>query len=76
MSRAPRRLPWSFLKRPRLEEEVDTELAFHVDMVIQMLIADGMAPNDARAEAVRRFGDFAVVAAECRHYGRQRDRNR
>ncbi len=76
MSRAPRRSPWSFLKRPRLEEEVDTELAFHVDMVIQMLIADGMAPNDARAEAVRRFGDFAVVAAECRHYGRQRDRNR
>src|SRR3954470_17525352 len=76
MTRAPRRSPWSFLKRPRLEEEVDTELAFHVDMVIQMLIADGMAPNDARAEAVRRFGDIAVVGAECRHYGRQRDRNR
>src|SRR6476620_11245831 len=67
---------WSFVKRPRVDEEVDTELAFHVDMVIETLIDDGMSPNDARAEAVRRFGDMAVVAAECRRYGQQRDRNR
>jgi predicted permease len=76
MTPSPRGSARSFIKRPRVEEEVDTELAFHVDMVIQTLIADGMAPNDARAEAVRRFGDIAVVAAECRRYGRQRDRNR
>ena len=76
MTRASRRSAWSFLRRPRLEEEVDLELAFHVDMVIQMLIDGGASPNDARAEAVRRFGDMAVVAAECRRYGRQRDRNR
>lgn len=76
MTRPSQRSPWSFLKRPRVEEEVDTELAFHVDMVIETLIADGMSPNDARAEAVRRFGDMTVVAAECRRYGQQRDRNR
>jgi predicted permease len=76
MTRAPHRSGWSFLRRPRVDEEVDTELAFHVDMVIEMLIADGLTPNDARAEAVRRFGDIAVVGAECRRYGRQRDRGR
>ncbi|HUQ80366.1 MAG TPA: ABC transporter permease [Gemmatimonadaceae bacterium] len=75
MTRAPRRSAWPF-RRPRVEEEVDTELAFHVDMVIQMLIADGMTPDAARAEAVRRFGDMAVVGAECRRLGRQRDRSR
>ena len=39
------------------------------------LDAGGIAA-DARAEAVRRFGDMAVVSAECRRFGRQRDRNR
>src|SRR6185503_20752305 len=76
MAQTPRRSAWSFLKRPRVEEEVDAELAFHVEMTIQMLVADGMTPADARAEAVRRFGDMAVVGAECRRFGRQRDRGR
>jgi putative ABC transport system permease protein len=67
---------WAFLKRPRVEEEVDTELAFHVDMTIETLVANGMTPEAARAEAVRRFGDIAVVNAECRRFGRQRDRGR
>ena len=76
MPRAPRSSTWSFLKRPRIEEEVDDEFAFHVDMTLQMLVAQGMSPSDARAEAVRRFGDIAVVVAECQRFGRQRDRTR
>jgi hypothetical protein len=76
MTRTPRGSAWSFLRRPRVEEEVDAELAFHVDMVVQTLIDRGMTPGDARAEAVRRFGDLAVVGAECRRLGRQRDRLR
>lgn len=67
---------WTFLKRPRVEDEVDAELAFHVEMTRQMLVANGMSQDAARAEAVRRFGDFAVVAAECQRFGRQRDRTR
>jgi predicted permease len=70
------RNPWSFLKRPHIEEEVDTELAFHVDMTIDSLVAAGLSREAARAEAVRRFGDMAVVTAECRRFGRQRDRAR
>ena len=76
MTRTPGGSAWSFLGRPRVEEEVDAELAFHVDMVVQTLIDRGMTPEDARAEAVRRFGDLAVVGAECRRLGRQRDRLR
>ena len=55
MTRSPRASAWSFLKRLRVEEEVDTELAFHVDMTIQTLVDGGMSPDDARAEAVRRY---------------------
>jgi len=76
MPRDTRSSTWSLLKRPRIEEEVDAEFAFHVDMTMQMLVAQGMSAGDARAEAVRRFGDIAVVAAECLRFGRQRDRSR
>jgi putative ABC transport system permease protein len=70
------RTTWSWLSRPRVEDEVSSELAFHVDMTIQALTAAGMSTADARAEAVRRFGDIAVVGTECRRFARQRDRNR
>jgi len=76
MPRQFRSSTWSSLKRARIEEEVDAEFAFHVDMTMQMLVAQGMSHADARAEAVRRFGDIAVVAAECQRFGRQRDRSR
>ena len=75
MSTPPRR-SWSLFEPRRVEDEVDAEFAFHVDMVIQTLVAEGATPEAARAEAVRRFGDMAVVSAECRRFGRQRDRHR
>ena len=76
MTQGRRGSVWSFFKRPRVEQEVDMEIAFHVDMTIQMLVGGGMSAAEARAEAVRRFGDMAVVAAECRRFGKQRDRSR
>src|SRR5436305_1240280 len=76
MPHPPRSSTWSLLRRPCIEEEVDAEFAFHVDMTMQMLVAQGMSPADARADAVRRFGDIAVVSAECRRFGHQRDRSR
>lgn len=45
------------LRRPRIEQEVDDEVAFHLDMRIAELVANGHTPDDARAEALRRFGD-------------------
>jgi membrane protease YdiL (CAAX protease family) len=41
--------------------EIDDEIAFHLDMLTRDLIAAGMSPNDAREEAVRRFGDAGKV---------------
>ena len=62
------------LTRTSVSEEVNDELAFHIEMATRELIAAGMAPAQARAEAERRFGDAASVNAACRRYGEQRDR--
>jgi predicted permease len=61
--------------RGAVDKEVDSELAFHVDMTTRDLIARGMTEPQARAEAQRRLGDATTVAAECRRYGEERDRN-
>src|SRR5436305_9748974 len=34
----------------------------------------GMTRSNARLEAERRFGDATAIDAECRRYGRERDR--
>jgi putative ABC transport system permease protein len=61
------------LWKPPVEREVDSELAFHLEMRTQENIARGMEPEAARAEAVRRFGDVAEINATCRDLGRRRD---
>ncbi|HEY2377911.1 MAG TPA: ABC transporter permease [Gemmatimonadaceae bacterium] len=38
------------------QREADDEIRLHLELRTQQLIADGMAPQDARAEAERRFG--------------------
>ena len=48
------RLPDS---RERLTRELDEEVRFHVEMRVARLIAQGVPYEDARAEALRRFGD-------------------
>jgi predicted permease len=54
---------------PRAEHDVsaavDDELSFHVDMLTEQLIADGRSPEDARLEAMRRFGDLGLVRQRC-----------
>jgi predicted permease len=59
--------------RASLEEEVDTELDFHVEMRTREYIASGMDPAAARRAAVHRFGDLNRVNKTCRRIGRQRD---
>ncbi len=59
--------------RPRVDDEVDAELAFHVEMRARQLVERGMRPEAAREEAVRRFGDINRVNAQCRALGIQRD---
>jgi predicted permease len=45
------------LRRPRIESEIDDEVAFHLDMRVAEMVARGWSPEAARAEALRRFGD-------------------
>src|SRR5262249_37658911 len=49
------RLPWR--SRRQVNADVDTELRFHLEMRAQELVARGMSPETARAEAERQFGD-------------------
>ena len=67
-----RRIPR--LWRTSVEDEVEHELEFHLEMATRDLMEHGMSRNSARLEAERRFGNTAAIDAECRRYGRERDR--
>jgi putative ABC transport system permease protein len=41
--------------------DVDDELAFHIEMRVQRNITLGMSPDDARRDAMSRFGDVSSV---------------
>ena len=60
--------------RATVEDEVDAELGFHVEMRARELEARGLSRQDARDAAIRRFGDINHVNATCRSIGRRRDR--
>src|SRR6476661_2231329 len=52
------RIPFS---RFRLVREVDEEILFHLQTRIDALVASGMSPADARATALKQFGDVHGV---------------
>ena len=56
----------------RVTRDVDEEIEFHLAMRIAKLVAAGLDPAAARAEALRQFGDAAAVRAECLTIGRER----
>ena len=56
-------------------DEVDSELAFHVEMRTRELVARGWDSDAARSAAIARFGDLAAVNAECRDIANHRDRD-
>jgi predicted permease len=59
--------------RPALDREVEEEIAFHLEMRVRELVAAGMDPEEARAEATRRMGDVDRVKARMRREGARRD---
>ncbi len=55
------------LFRPRrVEQELQDELAFHIERETKKLIDDGLAPVQARQRAQARFGSPTLTADECR----------
>ena len=47
--------------------EIDEELQFHIDALVEELVAAGRGPDEARREAMRRFGRIEHVRDEGRH---------
>src|SRR5689334_18650943 len=43
----------SILRRNRVEQELDEEMQFHIDRLIEQNLANGMTPAEARAAALR-----------------------
>jgi predicted permease len=61
--------------RRSLPGEVNDELAFHIDMRARQLIDSGLPPDEAMAEARRRFGDLGEVRDNCVTYDEERLRS-
>ena len=58
----------------RLAQEIDDELAFHIDMRAERLVASGMEPETARREALRHFGAIDSVRESCLTLDEERER--
>lgn len=49
-----------------IEDDLQAEMQAHLDMRAELLIEQGMTPNDARAEARRRFGNRTLITENAR----------
>jgi putative ABC transport system permease protein len=56
-----------------VEQDVDAELVFHLDMRAAEYERRGLTPRSARVAAERRFGDLPRVRAECERIEHQRE---
>src|SRR6266540_2168470 len=52
--------------------EIEDELRFHIEMRSRDNIAAGMSPEDAVADAMRRFGDLDQIRAVCEEIRKER----
>ncbi|MGE5326939.1 MAG: ABC transporter permease, partial [Deltaproteobacteria bacterium] len=56
----------ALFKRDELENNLDEELQFHVEMKTRENVEAGMSPEEAKNAAVRQFGNVAQVEEEAR----------
>ncbi|NIR46295.1 MAG: ABC transporter permease [Gemmatimonadetes bacterium] len=66
----------SLVKRDSIDEDVGEELEHHIAMRTEENIAAGMSPEEARAAALRRFGDVERFRRETREIDRRMRRRR
>jgi len=65
-------LPWR--SRRQIVRDVDTELAFHLEMRVSELVETGMDPDEARRRAREEFGDLEFTRAYCREVDERTNR--
>jgi putative ABC transport system permease protein len=70
MKRSLRSLLW----RVPIEQEVDEEIAFHIEMRTRQLVERGMDPRSAREAVLARLGDVNRLKRTCVDLGRKRER--
>jgi predicted permease len=56
----------SLCRRPNVDFELEAELRFHLDQLIEENISSGMPPEEARRAAQRMIGGIAQYKEECR----------
>lgn len=56
----------SLFRRTNVDFELDAELRFHLDQLVEENISSGMAPDEARRAAQRTIGGIAQYKEECR----------
>ena len=56
----------SLFRRTAVERELEDELRFHLDQLVEENIAAGLSPEDARSSALRSLGGAAQIQEECR----------
>jgi putative ABC transport system permease protein len=64
----------SWLWRVPLDQEVDDELAFHIEMRTRELVERGVDAKTAREIVLSRIGDLGQLKRTCEDLGRKRDR--
>jgi putative ABC transport system permease protein len=64
----------SWLWRIPIDQEIDEELALHVEMRTRELVDRGMDPKTARELALSRLGDIRMLKRTMTDLGRKRDR--
>jgi predicted permease len=56
----------SLFRKRRVERELDEEMRFHLEKLIEENVAGGMTPEEARYAALREFGGVEQLKEECR----------
>ena len=75
MSKARRFFKFPWRSRTAIARDVDTELAFHLDMRITELRARGLSDDAARQQATGEFGDLDFTRAYCRQQDERAERD-
>src|SRR5208337_1355899 len=56
----------SLFRKTGVERELDDELRFHLEKLIEEKAGKGMAPEEARCAALRELGGVEQIKEECR----------
>src|SRR5579872_1418294 len=57
---------WRYFRARRFETDLADEMQSHVDEMVERFIAEGLAPEEARARALQAFGNRTRLSETCR----------